>query len=179
MGTAVMYYLLRKTLRINFRHLAKDTSVKEHVKRTSQPSGDIPFIDLTICPSYHSAYKDDVLKYYGIEKTKYRSKGAYRPNNDTTENDLREIFKAITYNVDEILSRMEIVTLSLNTPYHVIDFSRHNFTEHLHITTKFWSTYGRCYSLHPTDDVLKLGVTGIIFEARVDMYVYFGYRRRL
>ena len=159
--------------------MAKDTSVKEHVKRTSQPSDDIPFIDLTICPSYHSAYKNDVLKYYGIEKAKYRKTGTYRPNNDTTESDLQEVFKAITYDVNEMLSRMEIVTSSLNTPYYVIDFTRNNFTKHLDITTKFWSTFGRCYSLHPNDDVLKLGVTAITFETSMNIYVYFGYPGQL
>ena len=67
----------------------------------------------------------------------------------------------------------------MELPEYVVDFSRDNFTEHLSIVTKFWHTYGRCYSLYPREHVRELGVTSITFETHMNIYVYFGYPGQL
>ena len=50
-----------------------------------------------------------------------------------------------------------------------------NFSDHLIITPKFWNHFGRCFSIRPKEDVRKLGIVDIIFEAKKSMYVYFGH----
>ena len=159
--------------------LTKGTVVRESVHSTSAAVGDIntPFIDLTICPTYYSAYKDDVLKVYGIDKKAYQRKGVYSPSNNNKDTDLRAIFNAITYDIDEVLSRIVIRTNS-NTSQQTkftIDFEGSNFTEHIAITTKYWPVYGRCFSINPKDHVLKKGVINIDLMARIDIYIYFGH----
>ena len=136
---------------------------------------DAPFIDLTICPAYLSAYKDDVLNAYGMDKKEYRKKGVYSPSNNTQGTDLRAIFKSVTYDIDEILFRAVIKTTNRQKARFDIDFDGPNFTEHIDITTKYWDSFGRCFSMHPKDHVLKLGVRLVDFVARMDVYIYFGH----
>ena len=59
--------------------------------------------------------------------------------------------------------------------YFEITFEGNNFTKHLHITTKYYQYFGRCYSIHPKDHVLKLGVNAIEIVARLKVYTYFGH----
>ena len=89
------------------------------------------------------------------------------------------MFGSVTYDVHEIIKKIKIKTLSMELPEYVVDFSRDNVTEHLSIVTKFWHTYGCCYSLHPREHVLELGVTSIVFETHINIYVYFGYPGQL
>ena len=155
-----------------------DTVIRERSQSTADAAGDVntPFIDLTICPAYDSAYKDYVLEAHGIDKEKYRTKGIYSPTiNNRTNTDLRDIFDSITYDVDEILFRVVIKTMDKQKPKIKINFGGSNFTEHVDITTKYWPSYGRCFSMHPTDGILEMGVTGIEIASRISIYVYFGY----
>ena len=130
---------------------------------------------MTICPDYFSAYKTDALNAYGINKKEYRSKGVYSPSNNTKDTTLRDIFKSVTYDIDEILFGIALFTSNKQKTRFEIDFDGQNFTEHIEITTKYWGTYGRCFSLHPKDHVLKLGVHQIEIVARMGIYIYFGY----
>ena len=41
--------------------------------------------------------------------------------------------------------------------------------------TKYSDTFGRCFSIIPTTEVQQLGVQSMIFETRMDVYVYFGH----
>ena len=86
--------------------------------------------------------------------------------------DLREIFNSITYNAEEILS--SIIIHTVNKKFN-IDFGGSNFTAHVDITTKFWNSFGRCYSIHPKDHVIKLGITRFEIVAHMGIYVYLGY----
>ena len=159
------------------RFLTKDTAIRERVKSTADAVGDehTPFIELTICPSYGSAYKEDILKFYGMDKENYRRKGVYFPSNHTYGDDLRHIFQSITHDIHEILFRISIFTNNRKTSYFEINFEGNNFTDHLHITTKYYPYFGRCYSIHPKDHVLKLGVNAIEIVARLKIYAYFGH----
>ena len=150
-------------------------TIKEYVKHTLTPSDNIPFIDLVICPNFFAAYKVDALKYYGLEKGKYRSKGQYYPTINGNDTDPREIFYEVSHDVEEIFVGIRIKTLNKEKRYVDIDFSQGNFNDHLSITTKFWNTFGRCYSIIPKENVLNLGVNNMEIKTRVDIYVYFGH----
>ena len=45
--------------------------------KDSSEDTDTPFIDLTICPAYDVAYKDDMVEHYGLNKKHYRAHGVY------------------------------------------------------------------------------------------------------
>ena len=157
--------------------MAKETSVTESVKHTTDTENmdNVPFIDFTVCPAYESAYKEDVLQAHGLNINEYRSKGAFYPRNNYTAIDARTLFLTATHNVDEIIYRVEMKTLSYDFPTYEIDFSKDGFENNVSITTKFYHHFGRCYSIHPKGDVLKFGVTSINFITRINIYVYFGY----
>ena len=153
--------------------------VRERVISTKEATEDIDaaFIDLTICPDYHFAYKNDALLSYGLNKNQYRGQAAYSPKRIHGENftNLESVFHSVTYSIDEILHRIVISTSNKDDPHFNIDFNSSNFTEYIDIQTKYWPTYGRCYSIHPKDDVLKLGVWGVDIISRINIYIYFGY----
>ena len=144
---------------------------------TAEASGDedTPFIDLIVCPSYAAAYKDGVLETHGMDKGKYRSKGYYTSQNHSDGENLRRIFDSITYDQGELLHKVQIGTLDKEKAWFVVDFSQSNIDQHIEITTKYWGTYGKCYSIQPKDHILKLGVKVIDIVAQMDIYVYFGY----
>ena len=173
--TVDIYLKCNKT--IFYRYLSKDTSVTEYVKYTSDTEDNlsVPFIDFTVCPSYESAYKDGILKEYGLEKDEYRNEGMFYPTTNVNNSNPRSLFYSVTHNVDEIFIKIRIKTLNFDSPTYEIDFAKHNFTDHISITPKFYHHFGRCYSVHPKGDVLKLGVTSIYFITKIDIYVYFGY----
>ena len=158
------------------------TVVREHVHPTSQSvvDNDIPFLELTICPEYEYAYKEDLLNSYGMNKRKYRSGTFFSLRNQATGQDLRAIFNSITYDVDEILHKIKFYTKKRLNPsnsktFATINFEYSNFTKHIDVTTKYSRTLGRCFGIRPKEHILKLGVTKISITARIDIYVYFGY----
>ena len=160
-----------------YRYIAKESIVRERIVSTSDgvDNIDMPFLEFTICPTYQSAYNDNTLEKYGMEKHNYRREGKYSPTFNNEGFDLREIFNSITYNVEEIMLYMEISTLDRHHSKFEIEFEGTNTTDHIHIGTKYSDTFGRCYSIHPKDHVIKLGVTKIDIVARLDIYIYFGY----
>ena len=164
------------------RFLTMDTVVREHEHPTSQSIGDhsTPFIDLTICPDYESAYKDANLKKHGMSRSKYRSGESFSASDNVTEQDLRSLFNFITYDIDEILKRIafyatERLNPSSSNRWIQIDFNSSNFTKHINIATKYQPHFGRCFSIRPKEHIIKLGVITIDIAARLGIYVYFGY----
>ena len=157
--------------------MAKETSVTESVKHTrdTENTDSVPFIDFTVCPAYESAYKEDVLQVYGLNRDEYRGKGVFHSKKDDTAIDARTLFVTATHNVEEIIYKMTMKTLSYDFPTYEIDFSKSGFENNISITTKFYHHFGRCYSIHPKGDVLKFGVTSINFITKINIYVYFGY----
>ena len=136
---------------------------------------EVPFLELTICPTYHSAYKDDILAIYGISKSGYRYGGQYSPSINKTNVDLRSIFEEITYDARELLYRIKFF-VNDNVEYKfVIDFEKTETLPHLHITTKYWPNFGRCYGVRPKDHIVKKGIARISITARKDIYIYFGH----
>lgn len=136
---------------------------------------DSPFIELTICPSYESAYREEVLNAYGMDKEKYRGKGVYSPSNNSKGMELRSIFNNVTYDIDELLFRISIRTNSQQNRSFDFEFDGKDFMEHIDVITKYYHHFGRCFSLHPKKHILSLGVNAIVVVARINVYVYFGH----
>ena len=151
--------------------------IREHLMaiRDTVQDSDSPFIELTICPSYHNAYKEYSLTQYGLNKNTYRKQGVYSNNRYTQSKDLSHIFNSVTHDIDELLYRMVIVTKSTKQSRITIEFNGTNTSEHIEITTKYWHSFGRCYSIHPKDHVIKLGPQNFDIVSRMDVYIYFGY----
>ena len=174
-----MPYIISKVDLYIFRFMTKDTMVRERVISTKEAMEDVDaeFIDLTICPDYHYAYKEEVLQSYGLNKEKYREQAMYSPTHvhGTKFVNLERFFNSVTYSIDEILHSIIISSNNKNDPHFDIDFNQPNFTEYIDIHTKYWPTYGRCYSIRPKDYVTRLGVWGIDIISRINIYIYFGY----
>ena len=159
------------------RYFMEKTVVIERQQLTAEAVKDpeIPFLELSICPSYHAAYKDDLLASYGISKDEYRKAGHYFPSIIESDMDLHSIFQEITYNASELFHRI-VFYVNDNEQYKfVINFENEDTLKHLHIATKYWPSFGRCYSIRPDDDIVKLGINRVDVAARQDFYVYFGH----
>ena len=130
---------------------------------------------MIVCPGYFAAYKPESLEYFGFDKEKYKHFGQFSPIKNGNDTNLREVFREVSHDVDEIIKGIRIKTLNKQNPYVDVDFSAENFDENIEITTKYWNTFGRCYSIIPKLEVLKLGVYSIIIETLMNVYVYFGH----
>ena len=157
--------------------MTKDTAIRERIKFIADTVGDvsIPFVDLTICPAYEASYRNDILHEYGMNKRKYSREGAYIPRNYTPRVNLRDIFEAVTHDIDEVLFSISIYTNHRSNPVFTIDFGANNFTEHIRITEKYYHYFGRCFSIIPRDHVLRFGINAIEIVGRIDIYIYFGH----
>ena len=150
-------------------------AIKEFTKHTASESDNIPFLDLIVCPGYFAAYNLQSLESFGLKKEEYKHFGKFVPHKNRNGTNLRDVFNDISHDVDEIIKGIRIKTLDKQNPYVDIDFSEENFKEKIDVTTKFWNTFGRCYSIIPKIDVLQLGVYSFIIETFMDVYVYFGH----
>ena len=148
---------------------------RQHLTSEAVKDPEIPYLELSMCPSYHSAYKDEVLARYGISKSEYRSAGNYSPNNNKGKTDLKSIFQEITHDAPELFSRIVFYVNNNDQYTFVIDFENENTSKHLHIITKYWHSFGRCYSITPADHVVELGINRIDISAREGFYIHFGH----
>ena len=136
---------------------------------------DAPFVDFVVCPSYQMAYKKNDLKYYGLDRQNYVKGKTFYPANHGTGVDPRQMFNTITYNVSELFSKIVVRTLSHDEPKITIDFSSWNGSGRVILETKYSATFGRCYSIHLSDEIIQFGIISVAIETKVDIYVYFGY----
>ena len=157
--------------------MEKDTAVTIHVKSTTvSPDAGTPFIDLVVCPSFESAYKKDIIEYYGMDKYKYVNDGSFSPTKQSNDSDdPRELFQSITHDVNEIFIKIKVKTQSQDVPEIVIDYSKGVFTNDIIIKTKYYARFGRCFSIGPAEDIIKLGVYRITFETTMNIWVYFSH----
>ena len=162
-----------------FRFQTKETIVREQIRSTSDGAFDpiLPFIDFIVCPAYHFAYKEDVLKYYGLDVNKYRNEGHFSPTiNESIDLELENVFKNITHFPDEVLQKIKITTKDRNQRTFLQSFVElKNATNHVEIVTKYQSNLGRCYSIRPKSHVITLEIIKIDVIASMDIYVYIGY----
>ena len=156
--------------------------IREKIQPTerSDEDNDTPFIGLTVCPAYNSAYKEDVLKQYGMNKKDYRQNGGYQPKggkgyNDTGQNSRAEIFNEVTHEISDILNELVIQTRNANTSLFILNFNGGYDSEYVDIVTKYWPSFGRCYSITPKKYLVQQGITRIVAKARLSIYIYLGY----
>ena len=140
---------------------------------------EVPFIDLTICPDYLVAYKDTSIEHFGLDKYAYGKKGIYVNQTHDQLDDPRIIFDSITYSLDEILSWIVIYTNNGTKDGVKIKIDKTKYYDDIEITNKYWSTLGRCYSIHPKNHLLEQSILRIEITSRIDTYIYFGYPGQL
>ena len=116
-----------------------------------------------------------MIDFYGLSKNDYRGKGRWSPTKNESGTDLRRVFDDISHDVDEIFVNIRIKTLNKQRKYVDVNFAKDSYNDSLVITTKYSNTFGRCFSIIPTNEVQQLGIYSIIFETRMDVYVYFGH----
>ena len=161
-----------------FRYRAGETAItiKEFVKHKLSPTDDeLAFVALMVCPNFFAAYNDTMIDFYGLSKNKYRWEGVWSPERNGKRKDLRKVFEDITHDVDEIFVNIRIKTLNKERRYANVNFMIDSYNNFLIISTKYSDTFGRCFSIIPTKEVQQLGVQSMIFETRMDVYVYFGH----
>ena len=134
-----------------------------------------PFVDFIVCPSYHNAYKTDVLKNFGLNRGEYKNGNSFYPLHNGTDMDPRDFFDIVTYNFSEIFEKIIIRTLNQNEPKITIDMSNESTIERLEIGTKYYATFGKCYSIQMPDEIISNGIISIEFITKVNIYVYFGH----
>ena len=160
------------------RYRAGETAItiKEFVKhKTSPTDNELAFVDLMVCPNFFAAYNDTMLDFYGLSKTKYRYEGMWSPEKNGNGTDLRKVFEDVTHDINEIFVNIRIKTLNKERRYVDVNFMIDNYNNFLIISTKYSDTFGRCFSIIPTKEVQQLGVQSMIFETRMDVYIYFGH----
>ena len=138
----------------------------------------MPFIDLIICPQFDVSYKTETLEKYGIDRSNYTYYGDFTPSKNINESmTLRDVFHSISFEVEDILSKVEIFTLDRDNSMFTLNFDGNNTYDNdiAEINTKYWNSYGRCYSIRPKSRIIAYGVKIIDFVARMNIYVYFGH----
>ena len=162
-----------------FHHLFKrfleyDTSTKTHVTLTSDIVA--PFIEFVVCPSYHTAYKTSEMSSYDIDRKQYSNGESFYPRVQGMDIRPRELFNHITYNASELLKKIVIRTVDTDEPKIIIDPSNmSNSSERVSMITKYSATFGRCYALGISEEVIIYGIISIEIESNIDIYVYFGH----
>ena len=48
-------------------------------------------------------------------------------------------------------------------------------SEHIKVITKYFDSFGKCYSISPRNHVLKHGITLVDITARMDITIHLGY----
>ena len=164
---------------ISIRYQSKETMTREQIRSTSDGETDknLPFIDFIVCPHYDVAYKTDMIEMYGLNKNNYRRNGIYVPTkNYNYSKGLRTVFNDVTFDVHEILKQIRISTSDLENDWIVETLnSSRKYLTNLIIVTKYQRNLGRCYSIRPKQNVIKLGILSIDFVAKIPFYIYLGY----
>ena len=122
-----------------FRFYKRDTSTIIQVRNTSDP--EVPFIAFTVCPDYHSAYKKDVVSKYNISVEDYRHRAIWYPNETDPNFNAKAFFHEITHEIHEIIEKIEISTMSMNTPKVVVEILKELGQKYVEFTTQYENTY--------------------------------------
>ena len=77
--------------------------------------------------------------------------------------------------MNEIFIKIKVKTQSQDVPEIVIAYSKGVFTKDIIIKTKYYARFGRCFSIRPAEDIIKLGVYSITFETTMSTWVYFSH----
>ena len=103
----------------------------------------------------------------------YRDKKAvWYPTKDADSQAAREFYHNITYDIDEVIEKIKISTMSLITPKVVINKFKSFKQEYVEFYTQYEDTYGRCYTLNATEALLSLRLKYVTFITRMGVYVF-------
>ena len=109
---------------------------------------------------------------YNISVDDYRYKFKWYPRKDITHQNAKELFHNITYELNEIIEKIEISTMSLEEPKLKVAPSREIDKKYATFTTQYTDTYGRCYTMNATNKTLALGITKVTIVTRIGVYVF-------
>ena len=155
----------------NCRFSKNETSTIVRVKATSDP--ETTFVSFTICPSYHSAYKRDVLARYNLSVSDYRDGNAvWYPTEKNDSYNARDFYHNITFEIDEVIEKIKISTMSLITPKVTITKFDKFKQKYVEFYTQYEDTYGRCYTLNATQELLSLRLKYVTFITKMGVYVF-------
>ena len=146
---------------------------REQIRTTyaSVKNQEYPFLGFYVCPDYDSAYKNNVLKAYGLSKKDYRSNGVFFPKN-AKKIDAINMFLSVTHQINDLLEKVLIRTRSGNASRFELDFDSANNSDFIDIETVYWPTFGRCYNLGFKNHILSLGVMHVDISVRSDVFIY-------
>ena len=103
----------------------------------------------------------------------YRFKRAiWYPTNDMKITDGNEFFHAVTFEMHEIIEKIKISTMSLDSPKIVIDDFQDFTQRYVEFYTQYEDTYGRCYTMNATESLLELKLKYVEFVTRMSVYVF-------
>ena len=85
--------------------LIKYLQYLQNTEVTFEKSTELPFPVLIVCPAYSVGYNITKLRYYGIHSREEYRGGKWTNNFIVNE---REIFKQVTYEIDDILENILI-----------------------------------------------------------------------
>ena len=109
---------------------------------------------------------------YNVTVDDYRYGSVWYPTKDITHVNAREFFHNITHEIHEVIEQVEITTMSLDEPRIVIEILKKSDRKYVEFITQYEDTYGRCYTMNATDNLLKLGVTKVTFITLMGVYVF-------
>ena len=121
------------------RFYRRDTSTIIQARNTSGP--EVPFIVFTVCPDFHSAYKKDVLSKHNITFEEYKYEANWYPNETDLSFNVKAFFHEITHEIHEIIEKIEISTMSMNTPKVVVEILKELGQKYVEFTTQYENTY--------------------------------------
>ena len=91
--------------------------------------------------------------------------------------DLQDVFNDVTHDIADILSEVRFNTLNIDQDTFVETFSSstNDSTNHIKVVTKYFDSFGKCFSIRPKNHVLRYGINIIDIVARMDVTIHLGY----
>ena len=111
-------------------------------------------------------------RYYNISVNDYRYGAKWYPRENITTKNARQFFHNITHELNEVIEKITISTMSLDKPKIKVVSGNRTDTKYATFTTQYTDTYGRCYTMNATEKVLALGITKVTFVTRMGVYVF-------
>ena len=124
------------------------------------------------------AYNDSKLQKYGLTKRNYRSDGKFHPSTHYYRSiDLQDVFNNVSNDIADILSEVRFNTLNIDQDTFVEKFvsSSNDSTSHIKVVTKYFDSFGKCFSIRPKNHVSRYGINIIDIVARMDVTIHLVY----
>lgn len=149
------------------KYFSKPTYVSTKV--VEQHEADFP--EITVCPDGSDSYKFEALEKfgYGSKKTNYNKlldpAGNYSWSGGVGSNVSASpelIFKELTYDIWEMIGYVRFHLLNPDDEGHAeVEFSQELVEHQLQYEVQRHRSFGQCYSISPSSDIIDLGVDRI------------------